>query len=102
MNIPQDLQGMYNHYLELATKEVEHVQISPEMMLTLIERIGDLETDSVNLESYIHYECKKKIGREKQHVDDLASEITDLQHELQKMKIEVLGELVKYDQELNI
>ena len=64
MNVPNDLQVMYNHYLNLASKNIEQTPVSPEMMLTLIERIGDLETDTKNLDSYIHYECRRKLKEE--------------------------------------
>lgn len=85
MNIPDDLQMMYNHCLELASKDVEKISFSTEMMLALIERIGDLETDSLNFESYVHYECRKKLKQCEQ-------EITDL-----KLKLEVTLPLIVTD-----
>jgi hypothetical protein len=63
VNIPDDLKSMYEHYLNLASKDVEKTPISPEMILALIERIAQLEIDTLNLESYVHYECRKKINQ---------------------------------------
>jgi hypothetical protein len=65
MNIPEDLNEMYERYLDLASKDKEYVSVSPELMMTLIERIGDLETDSKNFESYIHYACRQKLTEAK-------------------------------------
>lgn len=82
MNIPADLQKMYEHCLNLATDEVEKMSVSPEFLLALIERIGDLETDSVNLESYIHYECKRKNKIETERADNLAIDIEKLKQNI--------------------
>jgi len=59
MKIPEDLQMSYNRYLDLAARDVERTTVSPEVMLTLIERIAQLETDIQNPNSYLHDKCKK-------------------------------------------
>ena len=58
MKIPEDLQMSYNRYLDLASRNVERTTVSPEIMLALIERIAQLETDCKNPNSYIHQFCK--------------------------------------------
>jgi hypothetical protein len=67
MNIPADLQVMYDHYLDLTAKNGERAPVSQEiadLILTLIERIAELETDSKNLNSYIHFECRRNQAKE--------------------------------------
>jgi len=82
MNVPEDLQGLYNHCLDLASKDAERMPISPEFLMALVERIGDLETDAANLESYIHYECKKKIRKETERADGLTVQIGKLKQDI--------------------
>lgn len=87
MNINNaDLKPMYEHYLTLFSKGVERTPVSPELLITLIERIEALEADSSNLNSYLHYECQTKIKKEiekakteKERADSLLKEVLDLQ-----------------------
>ena len=60
MQVPADLEKMYAHYLDLSSKDIEKVQVSPEMILLLIERIAELETDIKNPNSYLHAKCKER------------------------------------------
>ena len=87
MNIPEDLQLMYTHFLDLSAKDIEHVSVSPETLMTLIERIGDLETDSLNLESYVHYECRKKYNKLKEKVDELNINLAKSKQEIVDVKM---------------
>jgi hypothetical protein len=63
MNIPEDLQEFYEKYLDEASRDKEVVSVSPELLLSLIERIAQLETDSLNLESYIHKSCRENLRK---------------------------------------
>ena len=62
MNIPDDLQGMYNNCLDIVSKDIDKISISPEMILALIERISQLETDIANPNSYMHYNCRQRLS----------------------------------------
>lgn len=65
MHIPQDLQSMYDFYFDISLNpKIEKIPISPELIMTLIERIGGLEADIANPNSYLHYECKQKLQKE--------------------------------------
>ena len=66
MTVPADLQKLYDQALDLASKDKETMAISPDLVLAIIERIADLEADAMNLSSYIHYECRKKIEKAQQ------------------------------------
>jgi hypothetical protein len=82
MNVPEDLQGLYNHCLDLASKDTERMPISPELLMAIIERVGDLETDSENLESYIHYECRKKLKKETDRAEGLTVDIAKFKQDI--------------------
>ena len=61
MSEPIDLKGMCEYYLDMAAKGRETVSVPPDLLITLLERIQDLETDAANLNSYIHDDCRKRI-----------------------------------------
>lgn len=56
-----DLKGMCEYYLNMAAKGRETVPVPPELIITLLDRITDLETDIANPNSYIHDECRQRI-----------------------------------------
>ena len=65
MKVPDDLQVMYDYYLNLASKNGERAIVSPEiaeLILTLIERIAELEIDSKNPNSYMHENCRRRLS----------------------------------------
>lgn len=71
MNIANDLKSMYEHYLVLATREVEKTLVSPEIIITLIERISDLENDIKNIHSYVHADCRTVIELQRTKIEEL-------------------------------
>lgn len=60
MYIPEDLKQLYDKYLDLVSRGTEHASLPIEFVMALIERVGDLEQDSENLDSYLHYKCRQK------------------------------------------
>ena len=70
MSGPIDLKGMCDHYLDMAAKGKETVSVPPDLLITLLERIQDLETDATNLDSYIHATCRQKLKEAKGYPPD--------------------------------
>ena len=60
MKIPEEYVMMYETYLNQSARGVTQVTLSIDMVMALIEKIAELETDSKNLDSYIHRECRRK------------------------------------------
>jgi archaellum component FlaC len=70
MNIPEDLQQIYEFCNDMVINKVETFKITPKSMLCLIERIGALE-DSTNTSSCIHDSCREKINEGKKTIIEL-------------------------------